>query len=335
MTKSSLRMTNDPPENIHETVLLIETVDALDVRPCGVYVDATVGLGGHTEEILRRQPEAVVIAIDQDPAALELAKQRLAGIADRITFVKANFTELPGVLDDLKAGDVDGIVADLGISSLQLDTASRGFSFRFDAPLDMRMDPSSDLPTAAELLEDLSEVEIANIIYRFGEERSSRRIARRIVERRERGDPVTTTKQLAELVERSVKRNPKDKIHPATKTFQALRIAVNRELEILEQFLKDGIENLKINGRFAVITFHSLEDRIVKQTFQRLSGKCFCPPRMPQCMCGAEKLIELVNRKPIVPADDEIEKNPRSRSAKLRVVRRIADQSTTPGNPTV
>ena len=335
MTKSSLRNTNDPAENIHETVLLNETVDALNVRPGGVYVDATVGLGGHTEAILRRDKEASVIAIDQDPAALELAKQRLAGSAGRVTFVKANFAELPGVLDDLKAGDVDGIVADLGISSLQLDTVSRGFSFRFDAPLDMRMDPSSDLPTAAELLEDLNEVEIANIIYRFGEERFSRRIARRIVERRDRGEPVTTTKQLAELVERSVKRNPRDKIHPATKTFQALRIAVNRELEILEQFLKDGIENLKTNGRFAVITFHSLEDRIVKQTFQRLSGKCFCPPRIPQCVCGAEKLIELVNRKPIVPANDEIEKNPRSRSAKLRVVRRIADQSTTPGNPTV
>ena len=319
-------MAENPLENIHLTVLLKETVDMLEARPQGTYVDATLGLGGHTEEMLRRHEDLRIIAIDQDFSALELARQRLSPQAGRIDFVNSNFSEIRTVLKDLGVDRVDGVIADLGLSSLQLDTAERGFSFRFDAPLDMRMDTSSDDPTAAELLESLSEEEIANIIYQFGEERFSRRIARRIVERRENGDPVTTTKQLAEIVERSVRRNPKDKIHPATKTFQALRIAVNRELEILEQFLIDGIEVLKTDGRLAVITFHSLEDRIVKQTFQKLSGKCFCPPRMPVCICGARKLVDIVTRKPVIPADDEIKQNPRSRSAKLRVVRRIADQ---------
>jgi 16S rRNA (cytosine1402-N4)-methyltransferase len=188
------------------------------------------------------------------------------------------------------------------------------------------MNADSDEPTAADLLATLSQDEIADLIYLYGEERFSRRIARRIVEKRESGEPVTTTKQLVELVERSVRRSPKDKIHPATRTFQALRIAVNREVEILEQFLMDAVASLKIEGRFAVISFHSLEDRIVKQTFQKLSGKCFCPPRIPQCMCGAKKTVEIITRKPIVPGDAETHLNPRSRSAKLRVLKKIVDQ---------
>lgn len=328
-------MPENAPENIHTTVLKTETVDLLNIRDKGIYVDATLGLGGHAEEILRRRRDTKIVAFDQDEAALKYAKERLAAYGKRITWVSSNFSELRGVLDELGIELVDGIVADLGISSLQLDSEDRGFSFRFDAPLDMRMDRTSDSPTAAELLEELSEEQIANIIYEFGEERFSRRIARRIVENRERGTPVKTTKQLAELVARSVRRSPKDRIHPATRTFQALRIAVNRELEILEQFLIDGIDILKTEGRFAVITFHSLEDRIVKRTFQRLAGKCFCPPRMPKCICGAKKIIEIVTRKPITPGDDEITQNPRSRSAKLRVVRRIADQSKPHRNPTV
>ena len=319
-------MNENAPENIHSSVLLKEAVDLMEIEDNGVYVDATLGLGGHTREILQRRETAAVIGIDQDAAALELAKDRLGLLAKRVTFVNANFEDISKVAADLKVGRVDGIIADLGVSSLQLDSAERGFSFRFDAPLDMRMDANAEVATAAELLDSLPEVEIANLIYRYGEERFSRRIARRIVERREAGDPVKTTRQLAELVERALGRNPKDHIHPATRTFQALRIAVNRELDILAQFLTDGIEILRKNGRFAVITFHSLEDRIVKQTFQRLSGKCFCPPRMPVCICGARKVIELVTKKPVVPADDEIKQNPRSRSAKLRVVRRIADQ---------
>lgn len=319
-------MSEDPKENIHQTVLRSEAVDMMEIRDNGVYVDATLGIGGHTEEILSRSESVRLIAFDQDAAALELAKSRLAAQLHRIAFENVNFSNIKNVLESLGLGAVDGIIADLGVSSLQLDSEERGFSFRFDAPLDMRMNPDEETATAADLLESLTEVEIANLIYNFGEERFSRRIARRIVERREGGQPVRTTRELAEIVERSVKRKPKDKIHPATRTFQALRIAVNRELQILGQFLKDGVDSLKIDGRFAVITFHSLEDRIVKQTFQRLSGKCSCPPRMPVCVCGAAKKIEIVTRKPITPADGETEKNPRSRSAKLRVVRRIADQ---------
>jgi 16S rRNA (cytosine1402-N4)-methyltransferase len=319
-------MTDNVPDNIHLTVLKRETVEVLDIRDAGIYVDATLGLGGHAEALLQTNETIRLVGIDQDEAALKLAKKRLERFGSRVTLVNSNFSELRSILEDLEIEQVAGIVADLGVSSLQIDSEERGFSFRFDAPLDMRMNPAANTPTAAELLDQLSETEIADIIYRYGEERSSRRIARRIVERREGGTPVRTTKELAELVARSVKRNPKDKIHPATRTFQALRIAVNQELEILEQFLTDGIDSLKIDGRFAVITFHSLEDRIVKQTFQRLAGKCFCPPRMPKCICGAVKKIEIVTRKPVTPGDDEVEKNPRSRSAKLRVIRRIASQ---------
>lgn len=298
----------------------------LNIRDNAIYGDVTLGMGGHTEAILQANETVRVIGIDQDEAALGIAGERLKPFGERAILVRSNFSQLRPVLESLEIDTLNGIVADLGVSSLQLDSEERGFSFRYDAPLDMRMDASAATPTAAELLESLSEVEIADIVYRYGEERFSRRIARRIVERREAGTPVKTTKDLAGLVERSVKRNPKDKIHPATRTFQALRIAVNGELEILERFLKDGVDSLKTDGRFAVISFHSLEDRIVKQTFQRLAGKCFCPPRMPQCICGAVKKIEIVTRKPITPGDDEIEQNPRSRSAKLRVARRIADQ---------
>lgn len=322
----SLKSTENALESVHSTVLLNETVDLLDVRENGVYLDATLGLGGHALEILSRTKGASVIGIDQDTSTLSLAAERLAEFADRVKFVNANFSELRTILTDLKVDKVDGIVADLGVSSLQMDSEERGFSFRFDAPLDMRMDSAANMPTASELLATLSEEEIANVIYQYGEERFSRRIARRIVERRNLGEPVTTTKQLVELVERSVKRSPKEKIHPATRTFQALRIAVNHELDILEQFLIDGVESLKTDGRFAVITFHSLEDRIAKRTFQKLSGKCFCPPRIPQCICGKKKIIEIVTKKPVVPGDDEQKQNPRSRSAKLRVIRRIADQ---------
>jgi 16S rRNA (cytosine1402-N4)-methyltransferase len=216
------------------------------------------------------------------------------------------------------------VVADLGVSSLQFDSAERGFSFRFDAPLDMRMNAGSDEPTAAELLAALSEEEIADLIYQYGEERFSRRIARRIVWKREIGEPVRTTRELAETVEKAIGRGKsKDKIHPATRTFQALRIAVNRELEILEKFLRDAVDVLQSEGKLAVITFHSLEDRIVKQTFQKLSGRCFCPSRLPQCVCGAEKLVEILTRKPFVPSESEIEENPRARSAKLRVCAKI------------
>ncbi|PYS98580.1 MAG: 16S rRNA (cytosine(1402)-N(4))-methyltransferase [Acidobacteria bacterium] len=310
-------------ENIHISVLPGETLDLLDARNGGLFVDATLGLGGHTRLILEASPANSVVALDQDPAAIEIAKERLKEFGDRLMIAHSNFSAIKSVMASLDVTELDGITADLGVSSLQLDSESRGFSFRFDAPLDMRMDTSSDDPTAAELLATLGEKEIADVIYQFGEERLSRRIARRIVASREAGEPVETTRQLVKLVERSVPRSPKDKIHPATRTFQALRIAVNRETEILENFVVDAIDLLKTDGRLVIITFHSLEDRIIKQTFQRLSGKCFCPPRIPQCVCGSRKEVEILTRKPLIPGLDEIDANPRSRSAKLRAVRKL------------
>jgi len=306
-------------ENVHASVLLAETIELLAPMPEEVFVDATLGLGGHTRALLETEATLRVIGIDQDADALELAKERLTAFGDRVEFRQGNFADIGKFVDR-----ADGILADLGVSSLQFDSETRGFSFRFDAPLDMRMDADSEDETAAELLERLSQDEIANLIYRYGEERFSRRIARRIVERRNAGSPIETTKELSELVERSVPRKPKDKIHPATKTFQALRIAVNRELEVLEGFLKGAIDLLSPNGRLAIISFHSLEDRMVKQAFLKASGKCQCPPRIPQCQCGAKREVEILTKKPITAGDEELDLNPRSRSAKLRAVRKLA-----------
>lgn len=310
-------------ENLHKSVLLKETVRMLAPRVGEIFADCTLGLGGHAEAILERAENVQVIGIDQDAQAIEFSEKRLAKFGARVKIFHANFAEIKSVLKSAGVQKVNGILADLGVSSLQFDSEERGFSFRFDAPLDMRMNADSGDETAAELLERLSEEEIADLIYQYGEERLSRRIARRIVWKREIGEPVKTTKELAETVEKAVGRKPKDKIHPATRTFQALRIAVNHEIEILEEFIRDGVDCLKKDGRLAVITFHSLEDRIVKQTFQRLAGKCACPPRLPQCVCGATKEIEILTRKPIVPGEIETTENPRARSAKLRVCRKI------------
>ena len=316
-------MHEDATEFSHSSVLLQETLDVIDAASRRHIVDATLGLGGHTEAMLELSPDCLVLGIDQDDAAIEIASKRLERFGSRFTVAKGNFSDVARIVKNAGFGPPDAIIADLGVSSLQFDDASRGFSFRFDAPLDMRMDPASGGQTAAELLLETSETDIANIIYQYGEERFSRRIARRIVERNESGDPVSTTRQLAELVERSVRRSPKDKIHPATRTFQALRIAVNRELEVLEKFIADAAGLLSENGILAIITFHSLEDRIVKHAFQKLSGKCTCPPRIPQCVCGAKKAVEILTRKPIVPGDAELKENARSRSAKLRAFRKL------------
>ena len=309
-------------ESAHESVLLDEVTSLLQVGRGGLYIDATLGAGGHAKAILERSPRATVLGIDQDASALMLARTRLRDFGKRFTSERANFSRIAEVARNLSITAVNGILADLGVSSMQLDSAARGFSFRYDAPLDMRMDPNAG-ETAAALLANRDEEEIANIIYRYGEERFSRRIAKRIVERRERGEPVTTTTELAELVKRSVPHSRRDQIHPATRTFQALRIAVNHELEILDEFINDSIDLLQTNGVLAIITFHSLEDRIVKQAFLRASGKCQCPPRIPQCVCGAKKRVEIVTRKPVVPGDQEQQRNPRSRSAKLRACRKL------------
>lgn len=308
-------------EKAHKPVLLDEVLQVLQPQNGGLFVDCTLGLGGHTEAILSSSAAAKVIGIDRDTDALQLARKRLAKFGDRIRFVQANFSDIRDVVAD-QAGQISGIVADLGVSSLQLDSEERGFSFRFDAPLDMRMSPGEGL-TVAELLAEIDEIELANIIYRYGEERFSRRIARRIIEKREGGEKIDRTQQLAEIVKRAVPFNPKDKIHPATRTFQALRIAVNDELEILERFIVDAVDILKKTGTLAVITFHSLEDRIVKHAFQRLAGRCNCPPKIPKCVCGAKKTVAILTKKPILPSDNEKFDNPRSRSAKLRACRKV------------
>jgi 16S rRNA (cytosine1402-N4)-methyltransferase len=261
-----------------------------------------------------------VIGIDQDPIAINLAKDRLKPFGKRFSAINSNFREI----HELLKAPVDGIVADIGVSSMQLEDPKRGFSFRLDAPLDMRMNPASGTKTAADLLAELREEEIANMIFEYGEERLSRRIARLIVAKRELGEPIKTTAELAELVERAVRSKVRDKIHPATKTFQALRIAVNDELNALKIFLDGAVEMLKPKGRLVVITFHSLEDRIVKRRFEKFSGRCSCPPRIPVCICGAKKIVNVLTKRPVRPMEEELARNPRSRSAKLRACEKLS-----------
>jgi len=313
-----LKANEETTENLHKSVLLAESLEYLAPKDNEIFVDATLGLGGHAEAILSAAEKTRVIGIDRDAEAISRARARLEKFGERFRGFHANFSEIGKVLAQARIEKADGVLADLGVSSMQLDSETRGFSFRYDAPLDMRMNAESGDETAAELLETLSEFEIARIIYEYGEERFSRKIARWIVERRERGESVKTTGELARLVERAVPRGKKDKIHPATRTFQALRIAVNGELEILEDFIRDSIDILKPNGRLAIISFHSLEDRIAKQTLQKLAGKCFCPPNFPACVCGAEKKVEILTRKPVIAGEAEMLENPRARSAKLR-----------------
>jgi 16S rRNA (cytosine1402-N4)-methyltransferase len=309
----------------HRPVLLKETLKFLVPERGGLFVDCTVGLGGHSEAILKSSSDTRVLGMDLDPAALAYSRQRLATFGDRFRAHHANFRELADVLSRAGERDPNGILVDLGVSSLQFDSPERGFSFRFDAPLDMRMDPTSGA-TAADLLQQLPESEIARIIFEFGEERHSRRIARRIVERREQGKPVTTTRELADLVATAVGGGKRQQIHPATRTFQALRIAVNNELEGLGSFVESAVDLLTPDGRFVGISFHSLEDRILKQELRRLSGHCQCPPRLPVCSCGARKVVEILTRRPVAPGAREVEENPRARSAKLRACRKLVSQ---------
>ena len=306
----------------HRPVLLEETLKFLAPERGGLFVDCTVGLGGHSEAILKSSPDTRVIGMDLDPAALAYSRQRLASFGDRFRAFQANFRAINAVLQQADERGPNGVLADLGVSSMQFDSPERGFSFRFDAPLDMRMDPTSGA-TAADLLQQLPESEIARIIFEFGEERHSRRIARRIVERREEGKPITTTTELADLVRHAAGGHKRHQIHPATRTFQALRIAVNNELEGLGEFVESAVDLLIPDGRFAGISFHSLEDRILKRGLKKLSGHCECPPRLPVCACGARKVIEVLTRRPVAPGSTEIEENPRARSAKLRACRKL------------
>ena len=313
----------------HRPVLLGETIEFLAPQRGGLFVDCTVGLGGHSEAILESSDATRVIGIDLDPEALRLATERLARFGGRFRTVAGNFREIRAILDGLDESEPQGVLVDLGVSSLQFDSPERGFSFRWDAPLDMRMNPAGDEETAAELLLRLPEEEIARVLFEYGEERRSRRIAKWIVEKRDQGTPITTTKALADLVQRAAGPAKSRGIHPATRTFQALRIAVNRELEGLDQFVATAIDLLQPDGRFVAISFHSLEDRIIKQELRRLSGYCQCPPRVPVCSCGARKIVEILTRRPVVPEDSEVEQNPRARSAKLRACRKLTSSPAT------
>jgi 16S rRNA (cytosine1402-N4)-methyltransferase len=291
----------------HEPVLTAEALTYLAADRGGLFVDCTVGLGGHARALLEAGASRV-IGLDRDTDALAIAADSLAGFGDRVELVHADYRSIGDVLAARGIQTIDGALADLGVSSLQFDAEGRGFSFRRDEPLDMRMDRSTG-PTAADLLRDTGEVELANVIFEFGEERHSRRIARAIVDTRGR-QPIATTGQLAEIVRRAVPTRGWQRIDPATRTFQALRIWVNRELDGLDTFLRDIVKRLRDGGRVVVISFHSLEDRIVKHTFRALER--------------AEALVRLLTKRPVGPGDDEIARNPRARSAKLRAAERLA-----------
>ncbi len=304
-------------ENIpHQPIMVAEILDALRPKDHHLYIDGTLGAGGHTAAILSVAPQARIIAFDRDPEAIALAKSRLEGFD--VTIIHDSYISMQKVLHSYDIdGLADGILLDLGASSMQFDRAERGFAFRLDGPLDMRFDPSSDGPTAADLVNELPADALADILYRFGEEKQSRRIARAIVEAR----PIYTTRQLATLIEKLP--HSREKIHPATRTFQALRIAVNDELKAVEAVIPMAIACLRTGGRLAVLTFHSLEDRLVKQAFKQAATDCLCPPKQPLCTCGHVATVRLINRKPIVASETEIKDNQRARSAKLRVVERL------------
>lgn len=307
--------------------MLAETLAYLEAMRGGLFIDATLGLGGHTEAILRASPRNRVIGLDRDAEALELARAHLAEFGDRFEAVHTDYRQIKQQLIEKGIEAVAGILADLGVSSFQFDTPERGFSFRPDessssaAPLDMRMD-RTDRVTAADLVNHLSEGELADVIWEYGEERAARRIARSIVRERAR-ERITTTAQLANLVARAVHQPGHWRIHPATRTFQALRIVVNSELEGLEGFVADAVDLLEPNGRLVIITFHSLEDRIIKRAFKFQSGQCVCPPHQPDCRCGAQARVEILTRKVLQPSADEVTQNPRARSAKLRACRKL------------
>ncbi len=310
----------------HRPVLLQETIQFLAPERGGLFIDCTVGLGGHCEAILESSSETRVLGFDRDAEALRSASERLARFGDRFRGIHEDFRAVDRVLNELDEHEPVGLLADLGVSSLQFDSPTRGFSFRFDAPLDMRMDPDGPGETAADLLHRLPEEEIAAIIFEYGEERNSRRIAKWIVESREQGKPIGTTKELADLVARAADQRKRWHIHPATKTFQALRIAVNKELEGLGRFVETAIDLLQPDGRFIVISFHSLEDRIMKQELRRLSGYCQCESRQALvgvCTCGARRVVEILTKRPVIADPLEIDENPRSRSAKLRACRKL------------
>ena len=313
----------DTTKPVHKSVMAKEVTDYLVSDKSGVYVDATLGLGGHTQALLESTDyKCRVIGLDVDEEAMSISAENLSKYKGQVVLKNRNFSEIDIVLEDLGIGLVDGIVADLGMSSFQIDSSERGFSFMRDEALDMRMDPRLRF-TAHDLVNEMSVDEIAKVIKIYGEEKWSKRIAKHIVQARKK-KPIETSAELAKVVSGAIpKKFHPARIHPATKTFQAFRIAVNNELDNIKEFLEKSVSLLKPGGRMVVISFHSLEDRIVKSAFQRLANPCVCPPDMPKCGCGKESEIKILTRSPVLPDEDEIVDNPRARSAKLRVGERI------------
>ena len=310
-------------EFAHQSVLLNECIDALAIKPDGIYLDGTLGGAGHSSQIARRLTEGGrLIGVDRDRTALAAAKERLAPYADRVTLVHSNFAEIDAILDSLGIPAVDGMLFDLGVSSPQLDDASRGFSYMADAPLDMRMD-KDDALTAGEVVNTWPQGELRRILYDYGEERYAPQIAAAICRAREKA-PVETTLELVDIIRSAMPAQAlREKQHPAKRSFQAIRIAVNDELGAVSRMMRAAVGRLNPGGRLAVITFHSLEDRIVKSEMQQAARGCTCPPEFPVCVCGKKPLVKLVTRKPIVSGPAELEENPRARSAKLRVAEKL------------
>lgn len=307
----------------HQSVLLNEVIEGLAIRPDGIYVDGTLGGAGHAGEVCKRLGAGGrFVGIDQDETAVAVGRERLEAYGSQVSIVRSNYSEMVSVLRELGIRRVDGILLDLGVSSHQLDTAERGFSYREDAPLDMRMDNRQEL-TAADVVNGYSESELFHLIRRYGEDRFAKNIAKHIVAERQK-EPITTTGRLAEIVSQSIPMKVKKQGgHPAKRTFQAIRIEVNQELTVLENTIGDMIDLLNPGGRFCVITFHSLEDRIVKNAFRTAQNPCTCPPDFPVCVCGKKSKGTMLTRKPKLPLEEEVETNPRSKSAKLRIFEHI------------
>ena len=307
---------------MHRPVLLAESLEALNIRPEGVYLDGTLGRAGHSREIAKKLTTGRLICVDRDQAALEAAEERLAPWRDRVSLVHSNFDRLDQILDGLSLEAVDGMLFDLGVSSPQLDAGSRGFSYRTDAPLDMRMDRGEGL-TAAQVVNGWSQEELRRVLFQYGEERYAPQIAAAIVRRREER-PIATTLELVEIIKGAMPPKAlREKQHPAKRSFQAIRIAVNDELGCVERMLSQAVPRLNPGGRLAVITFHSLEDRMVKTGLAGLARGCVCPPDFPVCVCGRTPKVKLVHKKPVLPSPEEVADNPRARSAKLRTAEKL------------
>ena len=315
-------MAEERIEFSHYSVLLSECMDGLDIKPDGVYVDGTAGGAGHSSEIAKRLENGMLIAIDQDATAVGVARERLDRLKKNTKVIQSNFCEIASVCKDLGIEAIDGLLLDLGVSSYQLDTAERGFSYSADAPLDMRMDVSRAL-TAYDVVNTYGEQELKKILFEYGEERYAPQIASAIVKARAK-KPIETTAELSDVIKYAIPPAAREGgHHPAKRSFQAIRIEVNGELDVIEPAIRDAVSLLKKGGRVAIITFHSLEDRIVKQTFASLASGCTCPKDFPICVCSNKPKVKIITKKPILPSKEELEENPRSRSAKLRVAEKL------------